>query len=135
MSGTTGQVGPPEGSGLADGTPVKASKSRLAVRAAVLVLVVAALLLFGRRVAAYLPEFTAWVDGLGGWGPVVFVAGYAIATVAFIPGSLLTLAGGAIFGLWKGTLFVFIGASLGSIGAFLVSPLRGPRRGRAADRR
>ncbi len=121
MSGTTGQVGPPEGSGPADGTPVKASKSRLAVRAAVLVLVVAALLLFGRRVAAYLPEFTAWVDGLGVWGPVVFVAGYAIATVAFIPGSLLTLAGGAIFGLWKGTLFVFIGASLGSIGAFLVS--------------
>ena len=68
MNETASQVAPPEGGGPVDGKPVKASKSRLAVRAAVLVLVVAALLLFGRRVAAYLPEFTAWVDGLGVWG-------------------------------------------------------------------
>ena len=121
MNETASQVAPPEGGGPVDGKPAGASKSRFAVRAAVLILVVAALLLFGRRVAGYLPDFTAWVDGLGFWGPVVFVLGYAVAAVAFIPGSLLTLAGGAIFGLWKGTLFVFIGASLGSIGAFLVS--------------
>ncbi len=121
MNETASQVAPPEGGGPVDGKLARASKSRFAVRAAVLVLLVAALVLFGRRVAGYLPEFTAWVDGLGFWGPVVFVAGYAVATVAFIPGSLLTLAGGAIFGLWKGTLLVFVGASLGAIGAFLVS--------------
>ncbi len=121
MNETASQVAPPEGGGPVNGKPAGASKARFAVRAAVLVLVVAALLLFGRRVAAYLPEFTAWVDGLGFWGPVVFVAGYAVATVAFIPGSLLTLAGGAIFGLWKGTLLVFVGASLGATLAFLVS--------------
>ncbi len=97
------------------------TKTRLAIRAAVVVALIAALLLFGRRVAGYLPEFSAWVDGLGLWGPVVFVLGYAIATVAFIPGSLLTLAGGAIFGLGQGTAFVFVGACLGATGAFLAS--------------
>ncbi|MCE2557769.1 MAG: TVP38/TMEM64 family protein [Acidobacteria bacterium] len=94
---------------------------RLAIRAAAVVALVAALLLFGQRVAGYLPEFSAWVNGLGLWGPVVFVLGYAVATVAFIPGSLLTLAGGAIFGLGEGTAFVFAGASLGATGAFLAS--------------
>ncbi len=96
-------------------------KMKLAIRAAAVVALVAALLLFGQRVAGYLPEFSAWVNGLGLWGPVVFVLGYAVATVAFIPGSLLTLAGGAIFGLGEGTAFVFAGASLGATGAFLAS--------------
>ena len=99
----------------------RSSKTRLAIRAAAVVALIAALLLFGQRVAGYLPEFSAWVDGLGLWGPVVFVLGYAVATVAFIPGSLLTLAGGAIFGLGEGTALVFVGASLGATGAFLAS--------------
>ena len=96
-------------------------KAKLAIRAAAVVALIAALLLFGQRVAGYLPEFSAWVDGLGLWGPVVFVLGYAVATVSFIPGSLLTLAGGAIFGLGEGTALVFVGASLGATGAFLAS--------------
>lgn len=75
----------------------------------------------GRQLGSYVPAFAAWVNGLGVWGPVVFIAGYAIATIAFIPGSLLTLAAGAIFGLVKGTIFVFFGASLGAAGAFLVA--------------
>ena len=44
-----------------------------------------------------------------------------LATVAFVPGSLLTLAAGAIFGLAKGTLLVFIGATLGTAAAFLIA--------------
>ena len=121
MSGTEGRGTLPEGSGAAHGRPARGSKARLALQAAVIVLVVAALLLFGRRIAGYLPEFSAWVEGLGFWGPVVFVVGYAVATVGFIPGSLLTLAGGAIFGLAEGTALVFIGASLGATAAFLAS--------------
>lgn len=97
------------------------TKAGFAIRAAAVVLLVAALLLFGGRVAGYLPEFSAWVDGLGVWGPIVFVLGYTVATVAFIPGSLLTLAGGAIFGLAEGTALVFVGASLGATAAFLAS--------------
>lgn len=80
-----------------------------------------ALIYIGRQVGGYVPRFAEWVDGLGVWGPIVFALGYAVATVAFIPGSLLTLAAGAIFGLVKGTVTVFVGASLGASLAFLVA--------------
>jgi uncharacterized membrane protein YdjX (TVP38/TMEM64 family) len=82
---------------------------------------VAALVVLGRVAGAYVPLFAAWVDGLGFWGPAVFVAGYAAAVVAFVPASLLTLAAGAIFGLGEGTAYVFVAATLGSCLAFLVA--------------
>jgi len=83
--------------------------------------VLAGLLVAGRRAAALVPQFTTWVDGLGLWGPVVFVLGYVAATVAFVPGSLLTLGAGAVFGLAKGVVLVFVAATLGASAAFLVS--------------
>ena len=82
---------------------------------------VAALVVLGRQAGAYLPRFAAWVDGLGVWGPVVFILGYAVATVAFVPASLLTLAAGAIFGVARGVLYTFVAAVLGSTAAFLVA--------------
>ncbi len=82
---------------------------------------VMALIMLGRQVGAYVPQFALWVNSLGVWGPVVFIVGYAVAAVAFVPGSLLTLAAGAIFGLSTGSLYVFIAAVLGSSAAFLVS--------------
>jgi uncharacterized membrane protein YdjX (TVP38/TMEM64 family) len=85
------------------------------------IIAVVALILLGRQVGAYVPQFAVWVDSLGVWGPIVFIIGYAVAAVAFVPGSLLTLAAGAVFGLAKGVLYVFIAAVLGSAAAFLVS--------------
>lgn len=82
---------------------------------------VGALLVFGRSLAGLVPGFAAWVEGLGAWGPVVFILGYAAATVAFVPGSALTLLGGAVFGLARGTLYVFAGALLGTVLAFLTA--------------
>lgn len=79
------------------------------------------LVLLGREAGGYVPEFARWVDGLGFWGPSVFILGYAAAVVAFIPGSILTLAAGAIFGLGEGVVYVFIAATLGASLAFLVS--------------
>ena len=83
--------------------------------------VVALLILGGRRAAAYVPQFAAWVESLGVWGPLVFILGYAVATVAFIPGSVLTLAAGAIFGVLEGTLYTLVGATLGASAAFLIA--------------
>jgi uncharacterized membrane protein YdjX (TVP38/TMEM64 family) len=80
-----------------------------------------ALVLIGREAGGYVPRFAQWVDGLGPWGPLVFVVGYAVAVVAFVPGSILTLAAGAIFGLVEGTVLVLVGATLGSTAAFVVS--------------
>lgn len=93
----------------------------LVAKVVVGVAALAALVWLGRELGGYVPRFAEWVESLGVWGPLVFIAGYAVATVAFIPGSLLTLAAGAIFGLLKGTVFVFIGATLGTSAAFLVA--------------
>jgi uncharacterized membrane protein YdjX (TVP38/TMEM64 family) len=101
--------------------PEPRSKGRLVLYLLAVAAVAAGLILAGRRAGAYVPQFAAWVDGLGVWGPVVFILGYAVAAVAFVPGSLLTLAAGAIFGLVKGTVYTLIGATLGSAGAFLVA--------------
>jgi uncharacterized membrane protein YdjX (TVP38/TMEM64 family) len=97
--------------------PAKLPLARLAVGLVALV----ALLVLARRGGAYVPQFAAWVHDLGVWGPLVFILGYAAAVVAFVPGSLLTLAAGAIFGLGAGVLYVFIAAVLGSSTAFLVA--------------
>jgi uncharacterized membrane protein YdjX (TVP38/TMEM64 family) len=82
---------------------------------------VAALVLVGRQIGGAVPRFAAWVNGLGAWGPLAFIAGYMIACVAFIPGSLLTLAAGAIFGVVRGVLYVLVGAVLGASAAFLIA--------------
>lgn len=61
-----------------------------------------------------------WVESLGIIGGIAFIAIYIIATVAFLPGSILTLGAGVVFGVLLGTVYVFIGATLGAIAAFLV---------------
>jgi uncharacterized membrane protein YdjX (TVP38/TMEM64 family) len=63
----------------------------------------------------------AWVASAGPAGPLTFILVYALAAVLFLPGSVLTLAGGALFGPWWGTLFNLTGATLGAALAFLVS--------------
>lgn len=90
-------------------------------RALLALAALAALLVLGRQAGALLPRFAGWVQGQGPLAPVVFVAGYALAVVAFVPGALLTLAAGAIFGLAEGTALVFVAAVLGSTAAFLLS--------------
>ena len=91
------------------------------VKLLVAAVAVVALILLGRAAGGYAQGFVAWVDGLGAWGPVVFIAGYVAACVAFVPGALLTIAAGVIFGLLRGVACVFAGAVLGSTAAFLVS--------------
>ncbi|MHB1141959.1 MAG: VTT domain-containing protein [Sulfuricaulis sp.] len=63
----------------------------------------------------------SWVKDAGALGPLLYIALYASATVLFLPGSLLTLAGGALFGPVWGTLYSLTGATLGATLAFLVA--------------
>jgi uncharacterized membrane protein YdjX (TVP38/TMEM64 family) len=107
---------PPEPIPLPDSTTKPAY-----LRIVVGVLLLAGIVYLGRGVGAYVPQFAEWVEGLGALGPIVFILGYAAAVVAFIPGSVMTLASGAIFGLAEGTLYVFVAATLGSTLAFLIA--------------
>lgn len=55
------------------------------------------------------------------WAPVAFVVIYSVATALALPGSLLTIAGGAVFGFWWGAVFNSIGANIGANAAFGLS--------------
>lgn len=65
-------------------------------------------------------RLTSSLADLGFWGPVLVAAIYAVLTVAMVPGSPLTLAAGAVFGLWLGLLTVSIGSTLGAAMTFLI---------------
>ena len=103
-------------------TPRAAAPARLLGWVKVLgaVALVVALVVLGREAGSYVFQFAQWVETLGVWGPLVFIAGYALAVVALVPGSILTLGAGAIFGLAAGTVYVFIAASTGACLAFLI---------------
>lgn len=60
------------------------------------------------------------IQNLGPLGPIAFIVLYMLATIAFLPGSILTLGGGVVFGVGAGSLYAFMGATLGATGAFLV---------------
>ena len=69
-------------------------------------------------------DITAIVQRIGELGPLAwlaFMALYAVATVLFLPGSVLTLAGGSLFGPVLGTFVNLTGATLGAVLAFLLS--------------
>ncbi len=57
---------------------------------------------------------------LGPWSPLVFILLYSIAPVLFIPGTVMTLIGGFIFGTYWGFLYSMIGGVIGASLAFLV---------------
>jgi uncharacterized membrane protein YdjX (TVP38/TMEM64 family) len=116
MSGSSGVV---ESSAAA--RPAPRPRGRGLARALALALALAALVALGRAAGGAIPRFAQWVDGLGAWGPAVFVAGYVAAVVAFAPAWPLTVAAGAIFGVARGTLYAFVAASLGACLAFLLA--------------
>ncbi|MBK7717277.1 MAG: TVP38/TMEM64 family protein [Gemmatimonadetes bacterium] len=93
----------------------------LLLRVALVAAGLAVLVLGGRQLAGLIPAFVARVTALGPLAPVVFMLAYAAAVVAFIPGSLLTLAAGAAFGLGRGVVVVLLGATLGGSLAFLIA--------------
>ncbi|MGH8638071.1 MAG: TVP38/TMEM64 family protein [Burkholderiales bacterium] len=67
-----------------------------------------------------LASFLEWVQGIGPWGAVLFAGAYVPAAVLLVPGSLLTLGAGFLFGVVKGTVVVSLGSTAGAAAAFLV---------------
>lgn len=72
-------------------------------------------------IGEWLERFNDWVAGLGPKGLIVYIGVYALATVLFLPGSILTIGAGFLFGVLKGTIVVSAGSTIGASLAFLVS--------------
>ena len=104
-----------------------------------LLLGIAAVLAYTLRGALDTKDIAQTVHSAGVFAPPAFMAIYAAATVAFVPGSVLTLAGGALFGPLAGTFYSLTGATIGATLAFLAARhmgldwLRGRIGGRAAQ--
>ena len=92
------------------------------MRILLLVAAAAALLLLGRAVDAgtWLAAALGWIRGLGPAAPGAYLLLYVIACVLLLPGSVLTLGAGAVFGVSRGIVIVWISATLGATAAFLV---------------
>ena len=66
-------------------------------------------------------ELETWITQFGPWAPIVFICAYIVATVLFLPGLLFTLASGALFGPYLGTLYALVGAAAGATISFIVA--------------
>ena len=98
----------------------RTSSSRLTI--ALWVAVALAVLVAARAVDAPVLLRTAleWIGGLGPWGLVVFIVLYVTAAVLLLPAFVLTLGAGAVFGVARGFVAVWVGATLGATAAFLI---------------
>lgn len=67
-----------------------------------------------------LQQALSTIDALGAWGPLLFVILYIFATVCMIPGLILTLGAGVLFGVVQGTVLVSVASILGATCAFLL---------------
>lgn len=94
------------------------TKQKILVIAPVLIVIVLAITLL--PIESYAKAILHWVEGLGNLGYVIFFLIYALFTVLFLPGFILTVGGGAIFGLWTGFIVVSLGSTVGASLAFLI---------------
>ncbi|MFC1705937.1 TVP38/TMEM64 family protein [Planctomycetota bacterium] len=109
-----------EGVGL-DVSPAPGSQPRrlrtVGVVAIVIMIGLAATTLPVRELLQGLLDF---VQDMGPWGPPVLTAAYILACVLFLPGSVLTLAAGFLFGLGTGVVVVIAGSNVGAWASFLI---------------
>jgi uncharacterized membrane protein YdjX (TVP38/TMEM64 family) len=100
-------------------TPFKATQTIILIRCGIVVaaIIAARWLGVGEQVGA----LRDWIQGLGGLGPIVYAAIYAAAVVVAVPGSVLSVGAGALFGAGVGIIVVSVGATLGASLAFLVA--------------
>ncbi len=61
-----------------------------------------------------------FLETVGIWAPVIFIFIYAVGICLFVPGTLLTALGAAIFGPFWGFLYVWMGAMIGASAAFWI---------------
>jgi len=71
--------------------------------------------------AEWLASFQEWVAGQGVWGGILYGLVYALAALLFVPGSVLTIGAGALFGVLWGTVIVSIASTTAAAAAFLIA--------------
>jgi uncharacterized membrane protein YdjX (TVP38/TMEM64 family) len=71
------------------------------------------------RILSSMDNFREYIRSTGSWGPIMFILFQVLQIViAPIPGEVVQIAGGYIYGIGLGTLYNTIGMVLGSAMAF-----------------
>ncbi|MEW6335582.1 MAG: TVP38/TMEM64 family protein, partial [Thermodesulfobacteriota bacterium] len=104
------------------GAPAHRGRTDKTVKAVALVAIVAGLVLAARvfDLQQGFREALAWIDDAGPIGPLVFFGLYVAACVFMLPGLILTMGAGAVFGVVNGLLLVSLSSTVGATAAFLV---------------
>ena len=68
----------------------------------------------------WLRQLFEWIEALGFVGGLIFVVVYVMATILFVPGLILTVGAGFLFGLLWGTVVVSIASTIGALAAFIL---------------
>lgn len=95
------------------------NKGKLLLAVLAIVALIAAAKYF--NVQSLLQDALDWIRSLGAAGPAAFIVIYIFATVAALPGSVLTLGAGAVFGVVFGSIYVSIASTLGAVLAFIIA--------------
>jgi uncharacterized membrane protein YdjX (TVP38/TMEM64 family) len=80
-----------------------------------------AIVAFSLRGRIDISDVQRWMENAGSIGWIMFILIYALATILLLPGSLITIAGGVVYGPLLGTLLSLMGATLGASGAFILA--------------
>ncbi|MFY9551542.1 MAG: TVP38/TMEM64 family protein [Thermoanaerobaculia bacterium] len=69
----------------------------------------------------WLKDFQAWIEGLGPLGGVLFGLAYVVGALLFVPGAVLTIGAGYLFGLGWGVVVVSLASTAAAALAFLIA--------------
>ena len=101
---------------------VKIAVARRAIAIAVAILILLPLFTFTPlKIVFDVRLFKSFIQQYEGYVEVLFIAIYTVLTVLGIPGTVLTIVGGSLFGLWHGTLISIISATLGAWASFIAA--------------
>ena len=63
-------------------------------------------------------QLQAWLKRMGIWAPIIYIGLYTLGTILILPSTPLNLSGGALFGVWWGTLWTSLAALIAAVVAF-----------------
>ena len=117
-------IGQPQGIAPTDIWKMENNSSKALIKALIFICFIVACIIIIRFTPAKdyinIKTLSSLIDGAGAWAPVVYMLVYAVGVCIFLPGTLLTGIGAAVFGPYYGFIYVWIGAMLGSSAAFYI---------------
>ena len=93
------------------------SKALLIFAALAVVMILARIFNLGNRMG----ELREWIQSLGSMGPLVYLGIYIMAVLLAVPGTLISIMAGVLFGSYYGVILASIGSTVGASLAFLIS--------------